>query len=96
MKDKLLGELPKSLKTSTGKWLYISPDLGDGYGLYDPIAEKKMGRILFDESDHWIYDGELLTIDEQEEVAGAIHGHQKEMDELINSLKNELPWQISN
>jgi hypothetical protein len=47
-----------------------------------------MGRILFDEADHWIYDGELLGY-EQEEVAGAIHGHQKEMEELVKSLKSE-------
>ncbi|MGZ3943334.1 MAG: hypothetical protein ACXVJB_00255 [Mucilaginibacter sp.] len=48
-----------------------------------------MGRILFDQHDNWIYDGELLTIDEQEEIAGAINGHQKEMDELIKSLKGD-------
>ena len=29
---------------------------------------------------------------EQEEIAGAIHGHKKEMDELIKSFKNDTPW----
>jgi hypothetical protein len=87
MRNKLFDDLPKSLKTSLGKWLHILPDTGDGYRLYDPIAEMEMGRILFDERNNWIYDGELLAIDEQEEVAGAINGHQKEMDEFVKTLK---------
>ena len=28
-----------------------------------------LGRILFDAQDHWIYDGEMLTIAEQEQLA---------------------------
>lgn len=86
MRNKLFDELPKSVKISTGKWVQILPDKGAGYDLYDPIAEKALGRILFDAGDNWIYDGELLNIDEQEELAGAISGHQKEMDELLKSL----------
>jgi hypothetical protein len=86
MRNKLFDEVPKSVKISTGKWVHILPDKGAGYALYDPIAEKTLGRILFDAADNWVYDGELLTVDEQEELAGAITGHQKEMDELLKSL----------
>jgi hypothetical protein len=86
MKNKLFDDLPKSVKTGTGKWVHIFPDTGAGYDLYDPIAEKELGRILFDAADNWIYDGELLTVGDQEELAGAISGHHKEMDELLNSL----------
>ncbi len=46
-----------------------------------------MGRILFDKGDNWVYDGDLLDIAEQEEAAGAISGYQKEMNELLNTLK---------
>lgn len=87
MKKKLFDDLPKSLKLSSGVWLHIFPDGGEGYRLYDPLEGKEMGRILFDRADHWIYEGDLLGVDEQEEAAGAISGYQKEMDELFNSLK---------
>ena len=39
-----------------------------------------------------IYDGELLSVDEQEEASGAISGDQKEMDDVLKSLKEGLPW----
>jgi hypothetical protein len=32
------------------------------------------------------YDGDVLTVYEQEDIAGFISGSQKEMNELINSL----------
>lgn len=89
MRNKIYDDLPKSVKIRTGKWLYIFPDTGDGYRLYDPLAEKKMGRILFDEKDNWVYDGEALSVDEQEEAAGAINGHEAEMDKLLRSLHDE-------
>ncbi|HZY38214.1 MAG TPA: hypothetical protein VFE53_16270 [Mucilaginibacter sp.] len=89
MKNKLYDDLPKTVKVSTGKWLYILPNKGEGYLLYDPIEEKEMGRILMNDTDQWIYDGEVLNVYEQEEVAAAIHGHQQEMDELVKSLKIE-------
>jgi len=62
------------------------PDKGDGYDLYDVFREVGIGRILFDADDHWIYDGDVLTVDEQEDVAGFISGHQKEMDKLVSEL----------
>ena len=41
------------------------------YNLYTAFDEKPdyLGRILFDAQNYWIYDGETLTIAEQEQVA---------------------------
>lgn len=86
MRKKLFDDLPKSLKLSSGNWLHIFPDSGEGYRLFDPLEGREMGRILFDERNDWVYDGELLTVDEQQEAAGAISGYQKEMDQLFKSL----------
>ncbi|MFD0793451.1 hypothetical protein ACFQZX_07460 [Mucilaginibacter litoreus] len=38
---------------------------------YD-IGAPSLGRILFDENGYWIYDGEDLSINEQEQMAGFI------------------------
>lgn len=54
--------------------------------LYDILQEIAIGRILFDANDNWIYDGDVLTVDEQEDAAGFISGNHKEMDKLIRSL----------
>jgi hypothetical protein len=89
MRNKLFDDLPKSVKVSSGKWVQILPDKGEGYALYNPLTEKELGRLLFDASDNWVYDGDVLTVDEQEELAGKIAGHQKEMDELLNTLKED-------
>jgi len=64
----------------------ILPDNGEGYLLYDILREIFIGRILFDADDNWIYDGELLTVKEQEDAAGFISGNHKEMDKLIRDL----------
>ena len=63
------------------------PDQGDGYQLYDALQERNIGRILFDAEGHWIYDGHVLTLDEQEEIAGFVSGNHKEMNDLISSIK---------
>jgi hypothetical protein len=89
MRNKIYPDVPKTVKTGTGKWVRIFPEEGEGYRLYDPLDELELGRILFDAQDHWIYDGELLSVPEQEEIAGAISGHEKEMDNLLDSLNNE-------
>jgi len=89
MKNQLYDNLPKSLKISSGRWVQIHPDKGEGYLLYDPIDEIHIGHILFDNDGHWIYDGEILSIEEQEDVSGAITGHQKEMEALLKTLKEE-------
>ena len=86
MRKKLFDDLPKSLKLSTGRWLHIFPDDGHGNRLYDPLEGEEFGRIHFDQDEHWIYDDEVLSVNEQEEAAGTI-SYQKEMDELFNSLK---------
>ncbi|MFI5163068.1 MAG: hypothetical protein ACHQHN_17435 [Sphingobacteriales bacterium] len=41
------------------------------YNLYTAFDEKPdyLGRILFDAQGYWIYDGETLSIAEQEQVA---------------------------
>jgi hypothetical protein len=89
MRNKIFPDVPKTIKTSAERWLYIFPDEGEGYRLHDPVREEAAGRILFDDADNWVYDGGVLTVSEQEEVAGKITGHQKEMDELLNSLKEK-------
>lgn len=40
------------------------------YNLYTAFEENPdhLGRILFDEQGYWIYDGEVLTIAEQEQL----------------------------
>ena len=86
MRSKLFEQQPKTTQTSTERWVRILPDQGGGYRLYDALAEAFVGQILFDSADNWIYDGTILSIDEQEEIAGAITGHQKEMDQLIWDL----------
>ncbi|TSJ44416.1 hypothetical protein FO440_09620 [Mucilaginibacter corticis] len=89
MRNKLFPETPKSVKISTGKWVRILPDEGEGYALYDPIAELDLGRILFDTANNWIYDGDLLSVIEQEELAGAINGHEKKMDDLLERWRGD-------
>lgn len=86
MRSKLFEERPKTTKTSAERWVRVLPDKGEGYQLYDALQERSIGRILFDTDDNWIYDGTVLTIDEQEEVAGFINGNQKEMNELIRDI----------
>jgi hypothetical protein len=92
MKNQLYDNLPKSLKISSNRWVQIHSDQGSGYLVYDPIAELEVGRILFDDEGHWIYDGDILLVEEQEEVAGAITGHQKEMAALLKTLKEQQTW----
>jgi hypothetical protein len=86
MKSKLFEESPETAKTSAERWVRIFPDRGEGYQLYDALLERIIGRILFDSKGNWIYDGTVLNIEEQEEVAGFINGNQKEMNNLISSL----------
>ena len=86
MKSKLFPQKPSRTKISTERWVRVLPDSGEGYMLYDAIQEICIGRILMDASDNWIYDGQVLTIDEQEDVAGFITGNHKEMNELIRNL----------
>ncbi|MCC8407686.1 hypothetical protein LJ707_02015 [Mucilaginibacter sp. UR6-1] len=86
MRSKLFEERPKTAKISTARWVRILPDKNDSYSLFDALAESFIGRILFDRDDNWIYDGNVLSIGEQEEIAGLLTGHQKEMDQLLRDL----------
>lgn len=49
------------------------------YDLYTAYDEQPdyMGRILFDALGFWIYDGEILSIAEQEQVAKFIINYQE-------------------
>jgi hypothetical protein len=88
MKSQLFPEITKTAKTSAGRWVRISPNDGEGYHLYDALEEKLIGRILIDADDNWIYDGEALSVTEQEDLAGFITGNRKEMESLLSILNN--------
>lgn len=47
------------------------PITGQCYQLYTSFEETPddLGRILFDEQGFWIYDGDILSVTEQEQVA---------------------------
>jgi hypothetical protein len=87
MKSKLLKEKPKTAQISTKKWIRILPDKGKCYQLDDALQECFIGSILFDADDNWIYDGNVLNVEEQEDVAGLISGNHKEMNDLITQLQ---------
>ena len=86
MKSRLFEEQPEMAETNTTRWIRVLPDKGEGYQLYDALAELFVGRILFDQNDNWIYDGTDLSVDEQEDLAGFITGYQGEMQQLIKTL----------
>jgi hypothetical protein len=86
MRSKLFEEKPKTVKINRQKWLQIVPDNHGTYKVHDPLTGYELGRILFDADDNWIYDGTVLDVYEQEEIAGSISGHQKEMDQLLKDL----------
>jgi hypothetical protein len=63
-------------KGGPGEIVRIMPDLENngavrGYHLYIAYDENPdyLGRILFDMQGYWIYDGEVLSIAEQEQLA---------------------------
>ncbi|NCD68002.1 hypothetical protein GSY63_01385 [Mucilaginibacter sp. R11] len=86
MRSKLFQERPETARTDSERWVRIFPDKGEGYVLYDALEERMLGRILVDQNDNWIYDGTLLTLEEQEDLAAFITGSRKEMDDLILGL----------
>lgn len=89
MRSKLFDDVPKTTKVSEGQWVRIYPDEGHGYRLFDPLREVELGRILFDSDDNWVYDGQALDVYEQEDIAAVITGSHKEMNELLESLKEK-------
>ncbi|WP_426587991.1 hypothetical protein [Mucilaginibacter sp. R-33] len=46
MRSKLFEEQPEMAKTNTERWFRVLPDKGDGYQLYDALAELFIGPDL--------------------------------------------------
>ena len=74
----LLTEAKAWLKRKNGpdEVVLIVPEIDNGqpvinYSLYTAYEEQPhfLGRILFDAQGYWIYDGDILSIAEQEQVA---------------------------
>lgn len=86
MKNKLFTDTVKTEQLTREKWVRIFPDTGNGYRLYDSLNDNELGRILVDHDENWIYDGDRLSIDEQEDIAASILGYGKEMERLLDSL----------
>ena len=59
--DEIVRVIPDTDNTMPGQCylLYVAYDKDPDY----------LGRILFDEKGYWIYDGDVLTIAEQEQLA---------------------------
>lgn len=89
MRSKLFTDNVKTEQLAPSKWVRIFPDKGQGYRLYDPLNDIELGRILVDANDNWIYDGDRLTVYEQEDIAAFILGHEKQMNLLLESVKEK-------
>lgn len=90
MSSKLFHEKPARIQISSERWVLVLPDTGNDYQLQDALSGRGLGRILFDNNNNWIYDGNTLTVGEQEEVAGFIDGYYPEMTGLLErEFKNE-------
>jgi hypothetical protein len=89
MRSKLFKESTINVKTASGRWVRIVPETTSSYQLFEPLYEQELGKLLFDQEDNWIYDGQLLDVSEQEDVAAVLTGCQREMDELLKSFKKE-------
>jgi len=50
-----------------------SMDATLAYNLYTAFEDVYLGRILFDAQGYWIYDGDQLTVMEQEQLGKFIH-----------------------
>jgi hypothetical protein len=70
----------------------LDPDAGTkiiAYNLYNAFDEhtEYLGRILFDAKGYWIYDGSVMSVDEQEQLARFIISHVKK---YATAVSNEL------
>ena len=74
------------METGLERWVQIVPEKNYSYRLYDPVAKRELGQMLFDRRDNWIYDGSVLTTEEQEDITGAIEGDEKEITKLLATL----------
>ncbi|MBS1524948.1 MAG: hypothetical protein JST19_04830 [Bacteroidetes bacterium] len=71
-------------KDAPGEIIRVALDEGIGsktiaYNLYHAFenSPEYLGRILFDEQGYWIYDGSVLSIAEQEQLANFIINYAK-------------------
>ena len=80
----LISEAKAWVKRKNGpdEIIRVVPDMENkhaapSYSLYTAFDEKPdyLGKILFDTQNYWIYDGETLSIAEQEQVAKFIIGY---------------------
>ncbi len=55
-----------------------SPDSALVYDLFTAFDQEYLGRILFDELGYWIYDGDILNVEEQEQL-GKFINHNMEL-----------------
>jgi len=74
-------------KNGPDKIISVIPDIQSidatlVYNLYVAFEEAELGRILFDDRGFWIYDGERLTVNEQEQLGKFI---QHNMEVLWSS-----------
>jgi hypothetical protein len=83
MRSKLFADSVKTEQLPNEKWVRIF----QGCRLYDPLNDTELGRILVDANDNWIYDGDQLNVYEQEEIAASVLRHEKQMNQLIESIK---------
>jgi hypothetical protein len=60
----------------TGRWVHVYRNNGEGYRVHDAVAGTEVGRILVDDQEHWIYDGHVLSVEEQEEIVDAFTNPQ--------------------
>jgi hypothetical protein len=82
-------------KNAPGEIIRVALDAGIGsktiaYNLYHAFEDDPdyLGRILFDAEGYWIYDGSLLNIAEQEQLARFIIEYVKKH---ASAVSNELP-----
>ncbi len=78
-------------KNGTGEIIHVVLDHSVGskviaYNLYNAFDEHSdyLGRILFDVKGYWIYDGSVMSIDEQEQLAKFIILHVKKYAEAVS------------
>ena len=87
MRSKLFKDSTVNVKTASGRWIQVVSETVTSYQLFEPLYGQELGKLLFDQEDNWIYDGQLLDVDEQEDVAAVLTGCQREMDELLKSIR---------
>jgi len=94
MRSKIFPDKPQRVKTTAEKWLTVVPQGRNEYRLFEEGAYA--GRILFDASDFWIYDGDYLRVAEQEDIAAFISNYHAQMHQLMSTLEKRISVQRTN